>query len=819
MLIINFFLNNKKEILNRLLIVGFLLLPLFFIFYPLLFQRKIFSSSFIFDGMYPLFYHYSNILKCCNYIPTWSSSYLNGFPVILTQGFGFLHPFSIIFFKFFDYILAYNWLVVISGFLTSFFTYLLARELNLSKPASLIAGVIFLFNGLVIQWLPLLAFAYFLPIYPLVFLLILKIYRNKNKSQISYWYISLLILIITIGWVSAFTEVIFYLVLAVIAFSLFVDFKNFKKNGEAKESFPLLKKFKTTKQLFVALVISSMFASIWILPVYQFSKMSPRSGGLSLEEAYRGSSNWGDYFAIFNFNTSLGGSASSIFYIGVFSLFLVIFSLFYFRTNKFIKFFWVLFLLVFAIMMPHSPILWFIHRIPPFSWFRGGFKYFFLGHLSLAILAGFGLDAMKKLKGNVVWDNLLFYLSRGFIAVIIGLLSFKFIFYQILNLLNNYFLNNKWHDKIWIFLDKSYRHSSFFDFYSIISLIFFVASFSLIYAYKNDKIDFRTLAIVVLFFITFNLSFFWKDYYNRYPLISDSYLRETTQLTAFLQKNKNEGGGAFRITRFYPGMEHYYKKIDYIDQYEFSRGTIAPNLNIIYDLDSINAFEEGLTTKRQARILEKIYSESISVGNSKDQFKSMNLEEKLRHFSSAFNVSLLSMMNVKYALSASKLNGEWKKIFESNEINQSIPIYIYENPKVFPRIYFANEVNFKTSEESAFAGLLTNKDFSGLIAIIECEHDCNSDKRETNKDVLNIIEKRNGYIKLKTNTKNGRWLIYSENYTPFGRAKINGSNSHIYIANYIYQAIFIPNGENTVEFYYPGLIEQYFDSLRLLLFH
>lgn len=811
MLIINFLKNNKKEILNRALIVVFLSLPLLFIFYPILFQGKIFSSSFIFNGMYPIFYHYSNILKCCNYIPTWFSSYLGGFPVILTQGFGFLHPFSIIFFKFFDYILAYNWLVVILGFFTSFFTYLLARELNLSKPASLIAGIIFLFNGLVIQWLPLLAFAYFLPIYPLVFLLILKIYRNENKSQINYGYISLLILIIAVGWVSAFTEVIFYLVLAVIAFSLFVDFKNFK--NVCGGGLTPLKEFKVTKQLFIALVISSIFASVWILPVYYFSKMSPRSGGLSLEEAYRGSANWGDYFAIFNFNVSLGGSASSFLYIGVFSIFLVIFSLFYFRTNKFIKFFWVLFLLVFAIMMPHSPILLFIHKIPPFSWFRGGFKYFFLGHLSLAILAGFGLDAMKTLKDNIVWDKLLFYSSRGLIAVIIGFLSFRFIFYQILNFLNNYFLNNKWHDKIWIFLDKSYRHSSFFDFYSIISLIFFVASFFLIYYYKNDKISFRTLSIIVLFFITANLSFFWKDYYNRYPLVSDSYLRETTQLTTFLQKNKKKEG-SFRITRFYPGMEHYYKKIDYIDQYEFSRGTIAPNLNIIYGLDSIDAFEEGLTTKRQARILEKIYSESISVGNLKDQLKSMSLEEKLQHFSSILNVKLLSMMNVKYALSASKLNGEWKKVFESNEINQGIPIYIYENPKVIPRIYFANEVRFiKTDEDDAFKELITNKDFSKL-SIIECEYYCNNGKMDI-KDTLDIIEERSGYLKLRTKTENGRWLIYSETNLPFWMASVNGNSTKIYPANYIYSAIFVPHGKSEIQFKYPGLFRQYLISFKL----
>jgi len=110
-------------------------------------------------------------------------------------------------------------------------------------------------------------------------------------------------------------------------------------------------------------------------------------------------------------------------------------------------------------------------------------------------------------------------------------------------------------------------------------------------------------------------------------------------------------------------------------------------------------------------------------------------------------------------------------------------------------------------------------------------------------DSIEIQELRPGYLKLKTISKTPRWLVYSESNLPTWEAKIKESriwnlesgnnlnqssklqtpNSNfrplkIYTANYIYQAVFIPGGENEIIFEYPGLFKQMRYAIKSLVF-
>jgi len=76
------------------------------------------------------------------------------------------------------------------------------------------------------------------------------------------------------------------------------------------------------------------------------------------------------------------------------------------------------------------------------------------------------------------------------------------------------------------------------------------------------------------------------------------------------------------------------------------------------------------------------------------------------------------------------------------------------------------------------------------------------------RDKLEVQLYTAGKLIIKTNTKNYRFLIFGENRQPFWQAKINGELIPLYTANYLYQAILVPPGENIVEFRYPNLWEQ-----------
>ena len=122
-------------------------------------------------------------------------------------------------------------------------------------------------------------------------------------------------------------------------------------------------------------------------------------------------------------------------------------------------------------------------------------------------------------------------------------------------------------------------------------------------------------------------------------------------------------------------------------------------------------------------------------------------------------------------------------------------------------------------QKKIFEQLLTIKDFDKEV-LIECpEPTCLADYEyiegaETN---IEILEMKNGYLKLKTKTDKPRWLVYSESNLPTWESRIDGQLTKIYMANYIYQAVFVPAGEHEIKFRYPGVWSQYIYSLKNLL--
>ncbi len=186
----------------------FLLAVLFFsgvfaiIFFPVLFQHKIFK---LFLNMsIPLHGFVGESLKCCNTIPTWFSGYMGGFPVYLTQGIGFLHPLAIIFFKFFETTTAFNSMIIAGFFGAGIFFYLLGKEFSWPVSSCLVAGLVYIFNGLHIQWGTQITFNNFFSFCPLVFFLILRIHKQYRR-----WHLFILAAVLSIGLLGAFTEIVF----------------------------------------------------------------------------------------------------------------------------------------------------------------------------------------------------------------------------------------------------------------------------------------------------------------------------------------------------------------------------------------------------------------------------------------------------------------------------------------------------------------------------------------------------------------------------------------------------------------------------------
>lgn len=65
-----------------------------------------------------------------------------------------------------------------------------------------------------------------------------------------------------------------------------------------------------------------------------------------------------------------------------------------------------------------------------------------------------------------------------------------------------------------------------------------------------------------------------------------------------------------------------------------------------------------------------------------------------------------------------------------------------------------------------------------------------------------ILEEKPGYLKLNVNLENGSWIFWSQVWYPGWSGRIDGKQTDVQRANYLFQALYSPAGNHEVEFLY-----------------
>jgi len=776
------------------------------IFWPVLFGGQIIVNHYASQVHYPIFSYVSGALQSTNSIPLWIDAYLSGFPAYLSQQ-GFLYPVAILFLKLFDFLTAYHWLTFLNFSLAGFFMYILARNLSLSKAASFVAGAAYAFSRINIflgGQMPV--FSNFYPLVPLIFLSVLKISRGKKI------YIWIGGLVVGLAWIAGFTEAVFYAVVSAFFFALFLDsssvirlFAFFARPGEASEGMSpslvsqgetpcplglqtrkkviteLFANFKATKWCIAIGIISLILASPWLLPTMNFVNLTNREGGVAFDEIAGSYPSLIKYLysSVFPFLNTGSEGINSFVFIGLLVYLLAFFSFFVIRRNKFLPYFIGLFIFTFLVFFKPSQVFELLHRLPIFNFFYGSWKWAFMSNFALALLAGFGLEYLSEAKEKVNFKIFTRFLE------ICGLLFL--IFVLVAAVLSLKFVNYKF----------------------FISALFIIASFSLFSLYQRGYFDFLKFQKLAAAVLILNFVLGWQGVFDFMP--KDEYL-SAPETILFI---KSKGGmGDFRAIK--SALSEKYAMILENDKRELLKYNLATgnsNHHILYNVASASG-NEAFSARRHHKLT-----------NAKELFQ---------------NSVLLSMLNVKYVLSSFELPPPLKKVFETAATRYNIPVYVYENPDVLPRVYFAKKAVYskETNEEKLFNELLEIDNFKEKT-LIECfeplclvDYQISSRSPSAGSQII-VEELKNGYLKLKTKTTNPRWLVYSESNLPTWEARLKPISNFqffprsgippsgtifnentewrplkIYTANYIYQAVFVPEGEHEIEFKYPGVFKQ-----------
>lgn len=808
------------------------------VFFPALSGNVFAHTRFVFVFHYAMMTFFAHQIQQ-GILPLWGEM-LNGFPVFFSSEWGFLHPFNALF-AFFDPIAFYDWLIYINFFLGGIVAYMLGGEMRFSRAASIVLGAVYIFAEPNMFWGPINAFSYFIPFLPLLFLLLLRFRRRANAG----FAVAAGAANIAIVLASSLTQLVLYSVVVVFLFALFLDIKNFRRSAS------VFGNFRSTLYVVSVVGIGTILVSPWLFSTLNFLPETIREGGIAPELAKLSFMRLGDVTGLFSplmkmpegISKALGIGGLSTLYFGAFPLILAVLAFFLPRKDHITAFFLWLGVFAFLAQLEFTHLFLLINKLPLFRLFRGVDKWLYFGHFSFAIVGAYVLDNIGTLK-DATFRRILKGLSVLAVAAFLAIAAFTaavhffeprllrsaYAFFDARFFDPSHGLPLAYYHERMLLLFSRLRDTFSFSAPSVgFALAFFALPIALLEAIRRKLLTealFKQLSVLTVFVSAILL---YGSYYHFLPVRT---LKETPAVAAFLQNRKTEEQ-PFRTSRIL--LDYYHDMLD--DDPEgkadkiFDAQTLRPNLSFLYGIDTASG-QSNVASSRQTRVEEMLASGKLAIEDaatgSADIARAAKVfpyiavpdaERRLRTYQLSKTRQLLGMQNVKYLLAPVPSIAGWKKVFETAIIARNIPVFIYENPEVLPRVYVVHTPVFISTKEEALQRLLAIDDFK-KETLIECDDDYCANLRQSppaGNENLTTEEMREGYLRVRTHTTRPHWLVYSESNLPTWEARIDGVLTPIYTANYLFQAIYIPSGEHEVEFRYPGVMTQFRYAFRNLL--
>ena len=819
-----------------------------YLFWPIISGEFLFSFTSV--NEFTNLYYYKSFssmgffINSLKMLPNWFPAYNSGYPINLTLD-GVMNPIFIIILKFLPPFLANNLMIFFFFAINSFAFYFLARALTISRTGGLIAAISYVFSGVMLGHMAITVIAAITPFLPLSFLCCLKILQGKTK-----WLLLWLPLLVY-SWIGGYTEFIVYSLVAVFFFAIYLTIRN-----RGSENFSL----RYPVLFFSFIVLSVLILSPWFLSVMHFVGFSNRSGGFSVESAGHAATSISDFINMFYPGLSFFygnllplplDSWRYLLYIGTLPLIFVFTSLFINKKEEKGHFIFFLSLAAGSILMTvsHSPLFWLFHQIPVLNWLRGSWKWDFIAVFSMAILAGYGFDNIADFFANrfskkiiaILWGIIIFAVLAGSaIAVFDQKIKMSLTNYGVARYKNT---PERVFSRSEIYYQNNIRKmaESVVDNFSLknkrallMAVLWVMAAAHITIGkygfYSSEK--WKTAAILIALL---GSVLPWTGFPKGPPA---SYLKTEPKTAEFLhsvnpyQSNKlpltiktSPQLAPYRIFLYLPDQfvaelsEKYGVDMTSSEKQSLFQREMMGNHNaLVFGFDIYHAI--------QPLQLRRMENYAYNLARRQESFVQASYQDKtpfaeyVKAFSDDKNMRFLGGQNIRYILTPFMLANVLQPVFTTQVIDGKVPVYIYENPYFMPRWYFADKILWtEEDDEKAFSELQTVDDFS-KTTLLEKQtlNDPAMAYKADYQDKLELQLYTAGKLAIKTKTKNYRFLVFSESRFPdFWRATINGIDSPIYTANYLFQAVLVPPGENTIEFSYPELLEQGFISLSSLV--
>lgn len=794
----------RTNFVQKIGIYFLLALPGLVIFSPLLFGGQAFADSDTVLQQYTSMDFLSQSQEARDSLD-WNPHVLTGFiPVVGLMG-GLLSWLHQLIYQYFSVFSGFAWITFLNFTLTAIFIYELIKKLGLSQAAAIFAALVLPWTTAYFVWSGNMTVSSGNVLLPALLYFFLYFAKSRALGKNIIIALAAGALTGTIMLAAHFQWSLQAIFVAMI-WALFLDWQNLKnKNG--------LFKFQTTAFALVTLIVAGIF--FW--PQFQVSlfaqEFSSRASGVSFADAQSGALLPGDVLSLIFPSLSLpkGVSQPGLFYLGALPLFFLIFSILVPNRSPYYKFFVWLALLTVLVSIKFSPLLWLANKMPLFNSFRSLSRFTYVGIFSAVILATYGFQGLlgrwedfksKKLP-KLLWVASLIGLGVFVFWSILFPRVEKFAFERTRNFFDARYdtvqftlPREHYHQVVGQLIRKIGEGTSFPNLPITVSVLSLVAGAGIICHYQKNgqapRFIILSLAVAGLNLLLVNVSLL--------RLVSAEQIRATPPPVIYL---KNIDQTDFRVFTFLSGFTTF-ERLDTpfgyepVENVELQKNILRANLNMFYGIDNLDYYD-NLMDRRSSRILAYLGSDRSLSQSGKLAEDEVSFDEKKRLFLE--RLPLLSQYNVKYIISAYPLeHSDLKEVLRWQATTHNIPLYLYQNLKARPRYYLTSDIEFSEplSEEDSWQKNLSAAAKPRIL--IECEV-C-PPVATTGKSEWKLVKSNNAEYAFEIQTSSPQWFVFGQNFLPGWQATIDDERAQIYRANFVNQAILVPEGLHQINFRY-----------------
>ncbi len=772
----------KDDKIRDLASIGFLFVLVLIFFSDILLGNYIYYYGDVLFQNFPYKAIYKESLETGTFPSLWTPDVNSGFPILAECQTGFFYPFNFLFFSILSLSTAYNFNIIFHFLLGGILSYLYALSINLGRYAALITAIVFMFSGFLIaniQHPNMLNVAIWLPLLFLLFELAI-IRNNFNFAILAGLVLGLQILAGHPPLVMrSITALFIYMVCKLFVF------------GESSVFFQRL--FRYGLLFGLVCIVGVCLGAIQLFPTLVLAHFSHRGGGVNSNFALMGTFP-PQNFITFIFPYFFGSPVQESFYplhwgkmffwnlcgyVGIMPIVLSIIAIVKRKDQRTTFFSILLILSLFLILGNYTPIYPLISMIPGFNYLRGPSEFVYLTTFSMAVLAGLGFKTLLDIEDNDKRTKII----NITVVVLTLLLIFTILFASSSNFISQYFdahqtINPKINKLIKAF------NIQFPQIYIPLANIF-LTLIAFIF-YRNKIINNLWLKRFVILIIFFDLFVFgWK----LNPTVKISTFLDKPKTVQFLEKDKD----LYRILNFTSDnlralvkkYEHLSTDFNMLMHIKRHKELISPDFNMIHHVS---------TVKQVGPLTLKRYAEYLSIlGLSQS-----NLTHRKKFIPQIINNSnLVNLLNVKYILSEDEIRSQKYNLIYDSEVK------IYENADFLPRAY--GVANFKVINDADMVlRELQKEDFDPkeYVVLEELPEKSVASQQPGEEIFVDIKSYSASRIVISADFNKDGLLVLTDTFYPGWNALVDGKESRIYRANYLFKAVFLTSGKHEIIFTY-----------------